>query len=91
MQTRKLGAGLAASAFALLLAAPAAFAQPAPLTLTLEDYAEAPITGDWAQISAVGQAARLNMAKVEPGQRRLFLNDQTGVLYVLDKATRRRT
>lgn len=89
MQTRKLGAGLAASAFALLLAAPAAFAQPAPLTLTLEDYAEAPITGDWAQISAVGQAARLNMAKVEPGQRRLFLNDQTGVLYVLDKATRR--
>lgn len=72
--------------FALILACAcsAASAQTAPKALEagLADYLEMPITGS-------GQLARVNFLIEEPGASRLFISDQTGTLYIVDKNTRR--
>lgn len=58
-------------------------ARPAPKALEagLADYLEMPITGRI-------QLARVNFL-IEEGARRLFISDQTGTLYIVDKNTRR--
>jgi hypothetical protein len=74
-----------------LIAAPMALGQ---LTLRVEDYAQAPLTGhlngssDNSTTSAY--LARINFMAEEPGvqQNRFFVNDINGPLYILDKTTR---
>lgn len=59
------------------------------LTLRIEDFAAAPISG---QISGGGNPAylaRINFLREEPGDSgRFFVNDLNGNLYTLDKTTR---
>jgi len=62
----------------------------APLTLTIADYATAPITGSFTGGTGnPGSLARLNVLRPEPGgSGRLFVNDLNGPLYILDPATK---
>ena len=68
----------------------AASAQAAPKALeaTLANYLEMPITGRGAG-SMPFQIARLNFLIEEPGAARLFISDQNGTLYIVDKSTQR--
>src|SRR4051812_43506399 len=72
--------------FALILGSvcSAASAQTPPKALEagLADYLAMPITGS-------GQLARVNFLIEEPGASRLFISDQTGTLYIVDKDTQR--
>jgi hypothetical protein len=52
----------------------------------LADYLEMPITGRSANNMAF-QLARLNFMIEEPGAARLFVSDQNGTLYIVDKKT----
>lgn len=64
------------------------------LTLRLEDYAAAPITGQFVGSTDNSiYAARINFLREEPGGHatRLWVNDLNGKLYVLDKSTRQFT
>ncbi len=63
------------------------------LALQVADYAALPMTGspDGSGNNA-GSLARLNVLREEPGgQHRLFVNDLTGPLYILDRSTRTAT
>ena len=67
-------------------------AQPVPrLALQLEDYAQLPITGQLDGQNTMGQLARVNFMREEPGGRRFFVNDLNGPLYILDKQTKKFT
>ncbi|MAT71992.1 MAG: hypothetical protein CMJ58_21010 [Planctomycetaceae bacterium] len=87
----KLRAGAAAIAILALLAGPAR----ANLTLRMEDFATAPMTGSVAFPSATQASAylaRINFLSEDPvDANRLFVNDQNGPLYVLDRTTRQFT
>lgn len=61
---------------------------PRALSAGLADYLEMPITGR-AVGNAPLQLARVNFLVEEPGARRLFISDQTGTLYIVDKNSRR--
>ena len=97
--------GVAATALlgAVLTATPVARAQrdkqpkrPAPATalaLEIADYASLPATGspDGTGNNA-GSLARINVMRQEPGPGgRLFINDLTGPLYILDPRTKSAT
>ena len=65
-------------------------AQPAPrLRLRMEDYAQLPISGELDGQNTRGELARVNGLHDEPGDRRFFVNDLNGPLYILDKQARR--
>jgi hypothetical protein len=61
------------------------------LKLELEEFAQAPITGDLNGENTRGLLARLNGLRDEPGDRRFFVNDLNGPLYILYKKTKRFT
>jgi len=67
----------------------------AALTLQIEDYATAPMTGstDFPPLTAnSAYLARVNFMAEEPGGgSRFFVNDLNGPLYILDKATKQFT
>lgn len=77
-------------ALVLACAGSAASAQTAPNALQagLADYLEMPITGRGAGNTPF-QIARVNFLIEEPGARRLFISDQIGTLYIVDKRTQR--
>jgi hypothetical protein len=63
------------------------------LAVQITDYAALPMTGspDGTGNNA-GSLARVNVLREEPGGlRRLFVNDLTGPLYILDKTTKKAT
>lgn len=63
------------------------------LALQISDYAALPITGapDGTGNNA-GSLARVNFVREEPAPaRRFFVNDLTGPLYIMDRATRKLT
>lgn len=65
----------------------------AALTLRMEDYAEAPITGDpFAGGGSAPYLARINFFADDPvDANRQFVNDQNGPLYMLDRTTKQFT
>ena len=68
-----------------------ATAPPTELTIEITDYAALPITGspDGTGNNA-GSLARVNVLREEPAPAgRLFVNDLTGPLYILDKTTKK--
>ena len=83
MSTRKF---VSTRGFALILgcvcSAASAQTPPKALEAGLADYLAMPITG-------TGQLARVNFLIEEPGASRLFISDQTGTLYIVDKDTQR--
>jgi hypothetical protein len=74
----------------LAYAGSAASAQTAPKALEagLADYLEMPITGRSVGNAPI-QLARVNFLIEESGAQRLFISDQTGTLYIVDKNTQR--
>jgi hypothetical protein len=56
--------------------------------LELADYAQMPITGSFDGDNTMGQLARVNFLRDEPGGRRFFVNDLNGPLYIFDKRTK---
>src|SRR5687767_2674822 len=89
--TTPFGGLLVALVFACAAsAASAASAQTAPRALEarLADYLEMPITGRSVGNAPI-QLARVNFLIEEPGAQRLFISDQTGTLYIVDKNTKR--
>jgi hypothetical protein len=84
---------LLVAGMALLLAF-AASPSSAQLTLKLQDYAEAPMTGhvngSSSNAGTSAYLARLNFMAEEPGvtSNRFFVNDLNGPLYILDKTTK---
>src|SRR5437868_5107067 len=64
------------------------------LTIEIKDYATMPMTG---AVDGTGnnasELARVNFLREEPvgSKRRFFVNDLTGPLYILDKATKKFT
>lgn len=59
------------------------------LTLRIEDYAIAPLTGAVNGNSNAASLARINFMRAEPGNPdRMFVNDLNGPLYMFDKQTR---
>ena len=61
----------------------------APLTITLEDFVAMPITGMTSGVGNIGQLARVNVLREEPGGAdRFFVSDLNGPLYILDKKTK---
>src|SRR5689334_15830515 len=82
------------SAAWFLVSIAARLAAASDLTITVQDFAQMPITGavDGAGNSA-GLLARINFLREEPGggRKRLFVNDLNGPLYILDKETRKST
>jgi hypothetical protein len=88
---------------AVLTATPVARAQrdnrpvrPAPATalaLEIADYASLPVTGSPVGTgNNAGSLARINVMRQEPGPGgRLFINDLTGPLYILDPRSRSTT
>jgi hypothetical protein len=61
----------------------------AQLTLRLEDYAKLPITGSFTGTGNASSLARVNFMRTEPSpQKRLFVNDLNGPLYVFNKDTK---
>src|SRR5690349_18646778 len=63
---------------------------PGRLTLTVADYAPAPVTGSFTGGTGnPGSLARINFMRPEPGTSgRLWVNDLNGPLYMLDPATK---
>lgn len=62
------------------------------LRLELADYLELPITGDMSADRVSGVLARGSILRDEPGtNKRSFINDLTGPLYILDKQTKKLT
>jgi hypothetical protein len=67
---------------------------PAPrFALELADFAELPVTGlPNGSGNNAGSLARINVMREEPAPgHRLFVNDLTGPLYILDRQTRKAT
>ena len=54
----------------------------------MEDYASLPITAQPDGQNTMGQLARVDFMREEPGGRRFFVNDLNGPLYILDKKTK---
>src|SRR5215467_2541281 len=82
-----------ASAFSVLVSVTFGLAAPAELRIEIKDFATMPLTGaiDGPGNSA-GLLARINFLRQEPGgQRRLFVNDLNGPLYILDKESHKAT
>ncbi len=73
------------------MAGPACAQPPKALRATLGDYLEMPATGSFDSSNARSWIARVNFFVEEPGARRLFVTDQTGPLYILDKKSRQLT
>ena len=72
--------------------APAAAAASKSLPkLELADYVQMPITGEIGGELTRGLLARINFLREEPGDRRFFINDLNGPLYILDKRTKQLT
>lgn len=90
MRTSLLSVMLSIATVQPILAASDPGANPR-LELELEEFAQAPITGELAGENTRGLLARLNVMRDEPGGRRFFVNDLNGPLYILDKKTRRFT
>ncbi len=59
--------------------------------LELADFVELPITGDMSGDRVSGVMARGSIMLEEPAGKRFFLNDLTGVLYILNKQTKQLT
>ena len=60
--------------------------------IELADYLELPITGDGSADRVSGVLARGSILRDEPGtNKRSFINDLTGPLYILDKQTKKLT
>ena len=77
---------------AALQSAPGATQKPdTQVQVELADYAELPITGDKSTNIILGQLARGNVLRDEPGGRRFFVVDLNGPLYILDKQTKQFT
>ena len=72
--------------FACARATASAQTPPQALEGGLTDYLEMPITGRSAG-NMPFQLARLNFMIQEPGAERLFISDQNGTLYIVDKRT----
>lgn len=80
----------AVAALAVAIGTPAAAQAPPPkVTATLADYLEMPLTGAARADEPRSQITRINVLREEPGAGRLFVNDQTGQLYIVDKRSRR--
>ena len=63
--------------------------QSAERTLEVADYIELPITGDTKSTNLIsGQLARGGILRDEPGDRRFFVTDLNGPLYILNKQTK---
>jgi hypothetical protein len=63
-------------------------AQP-PQALVVENFVTMPLTGSPTGTGNVGELARVNVMREEPGgSGRLFVNDLNGPLYIVDKKTR---
>jgi hypothetical protein len=77
----------AALLLAMSVTAVGASAQTSPpaLTATLVPFIEMPLTRDPIARDARSQPARVNFLIEEPGANRLFISDQSGVLYVAGK------
>jgi len=59
-----------------------------PLALIIQDFATMPMTGSPAGAGNVGELARINVMREEPGGTgRFFVNDLNGPLYIIDKKT----
>src|SRR5262249_32110599 len=71
--------------FALALSAP-----PDPLAIVVTDYATLPMTGSPdGEGNNAGALARINTMRQEPSpQARIFVEDLTGPLYILDNKTK---
>lgn len=59
--------------------------------LELADYLELPITGDMSTDRVTGVLARGSILREEPGSRRFFVNDLNGLLYIVDKQSKKTT
>ena len=81
----------AAVAIATVAVASTFAPQPPSVRLQLEDYAQLPITGQLDGQNTMGQLARVNFMREEPGGRRFFVNDLNGPLYILDTRTKQFT
>lgn len=68
--------------------APARASAPKAIEARLADYLEMPITGKRAGNTPF-QVARVNFLIEEPGAARLFISDQNGTLYIVDKKTQK--
>src|SRR5689334_7921214 len=82
-----------ALALALAVGGIGALAQSGPRELEAElaDFVELPLTGDLTARDARSQVARGNFLVEEPDSDRLFIGDQSGPLYVVDRERRRPT
>lgn len=82
--------GLRLCAFILVLA-PAWVRAQETITIQLQDYAAAPITGTLSSTTGnAPYAARINFFREEPGggTNRFFINDLNGTLSILDKTSK---
>jgi hypothetical protein len=62
------------------------------LGIRISDYAALPVTGSPdGKGNNEGSLARINFMREEPSGLRLFVNDLTGPLYILDKKTKKAT
>jgi Glucose / Sorbosone dehydrogenase len=70
-----------------------AASQPADIALEISDFATLPVTGLPAGTgNNAGSLARINVMREEPAAAgRLFVNDLTGPLYILDRRTKQAT
>ena len=92
MLSAKLNLGAVVGAIALLgMAGPACAQPPKALRATLGDYREMPATGSFDSTKARSWVARVNFFVEEPGAKRLFVTDQSGPLYMLDKKSKQLT
>src|SRR5690242_3683857 len=73
------------------MAGPASAEPPKALRATLGDYLEMPATGSFDSSKARSWVARVDFFVEEPGTKRLFVTDQTGPLYILDKKSKQLT
>jgi hypothetical protein len=88
LQPLRLASALRA-AFIVFAALAVVGAARAEMTLRLQDYAAAPITGTFSAGGNSAYAARINFMADDPANsNRFFLNDLNGPLYVVDKGTK---
>ena len=84
--------GITVGAVMLLgLAGPGHAQAPKALRATFGDYLEMPATGSFDITKPRSHTARINYFVEEPGAQRLFVSDQNGPLYILDKKSRQLT
>ena len=77
------------AAVAVVTALAVSVAAQLPEALVIQDFLTMPMTGSPAGTGNIGQLARVNVMREEPGAAgRLFINDLNGPLYIVDKKTR---